>query len=88
MKEWLKEFVYRYQNWEDSVEDRRNISANEQFISDYLRDHPLPLPTDNEIKDEGLRRRTLEHTGFVYTHDVKWFTKGANWMKSKMEGNI
>lgn len=84
MKEWLKQFTTAFIiDWWLTTDDQ----TKEQFISDYLLDHPLPGPSDEEIKVEALKRRTT-NTGYQYLHDVKWFSKGAKWYRKKMEGKV
>lgn len=70
MKEWLKEFAKVCRISGLMVED-------DKFITDYLKDHPLPLPSDEEIAEKAKGEQI----------DVKWgFVTGALWCREKMEG--
>ena len=75
MKEWLKEYNKAYDIWYMS----RMAPTLDQFITDYLRDHPLPLPSDEEIAAKVKGEQM----------DVKWgFITGVMWCREKMEGKV
>lgn len=74
MKEWLKEFAAIAHDRLVLADDTRSI---DQFLTDYLRDHPLPLPSDEEIAAKVKGEQM----------DVKWgFIIGVMWCREKMEG--
>ena len=53
MKEYLKSFVDAYEQWVHDTEQGINTTVYfNQFIENYLRDHPLPLPSDEEIAEK------------------------------------
>lgn len=72
MKQYLKDFIVEYQKWKD----RKMSSVTpylDEFIADYLKDHPLPLPTEKDIKKEAF-------ANFHYKHDAGLFVRGAKWV--------
>lgn len=56
MKEWLNQFLYQYENWRNDLEIGVKVTPHvHQFITDYLRDHPLPFPSDDEAGEAAIR---------------------------------
>ena len=75
MKEWLMNFMIAYDDWQLDIDDDRN---KEQFTSDYLRDHPLPGPSDEEIGQEAIK--------IINSYTRTGFTMGAKWYREQMKG--
>lgn len=71
MKEWLKEFVFALTG-----------EHLDYTIDQYLRNHPLPLPTDEEIDIQASL-----HFDDDSIHKHLW-TGGAKWCRKKMEGKL
>lgn len=84
MKEWLKEFGRAYEIWSnnDLPDDKIDVRSEDQFIQDYRKDHPLSLPSDEEIEvmaDNLADGCDSPHENFI---------TGAKWMRSKLEGKV
>ena len=75
MKEWLKEYNKAYDVWYMT----RGVSTLDQFITDYLRDNPLPLPMDEEAGEAAVNE-TYGLSPF------ESFMAGVELCREKMEG--
>jgi hypothetical protein len=80
MKQYLKDFIVEYQKWKN-----RKISSVtpylDEFIAEYLKDHPLPLPTNEEIGKEAI-------TNLQYMHDCRLFVRGAKWVRDQIKESL
>jgi hypothetical protein len=43
MNQYLKDFLLSYKEW-----NMQSCANEDQFIAEYLKDHALPLPTEEE----------------------------------------
>ena len=78
MKEWLKNFMIAYDDWQIDIDDYRD---KDQFITDYLRDHPLPLPTDEEAGEAAISLTDG-------LSPFESFMAGVELCREKMEGKV
>lgn len=78
MEEFLKRFMVACNDYRIDTLDWRN---EDQFITDYLRDHPLPLPTDEEAGEAAVNE-TYGLSPF------ESFMAGVELCREKMEGKV
>ena len=83
MKEWLNQFIYHYENWRSDVEIgvKGLPETMEQFITDYLRYHPLPLTTDEEAGEAAINLTDG-------LSPFESFMAGVELCREKMEGKV
>ena len=78
MKEWLKQFTTAFIiDWWLTTDDL----TKEQFITDYLRDNPLPLPTDEEAGEAAINLTDG-------LSPFESFMAGVELCREKMEGKV
>lgn len=84
MKEWLKKFGRSYKIWSnnDLPDDKIDVRSEDQFIFDYLKNHPLPLPSDEKIEI------MADNLAYGYDSPYENFITGAKWMRCKLEGKV
>jgi hypothetical protein len=76
MKQYFKDFISTYKEW-----NMQSCANEDQFIAEYLKDHPLPLPTDEEIEEAANKAasRSFESGLFCY------YIAGAKWMRNQIQ---
>jgi len=74
MKQYLKDFLTTYM---------RSSADQDQFITNYLKDHPIPLPTEEEICLASLDE--LEEDSIEAFIRIKYWMRGVMWLSKKIQ---
>lgn len=81
MNQYLKDFLLSYKEW-----NMQSCANEDQFIAEYLKDHPLPLPTEEEICLASLDE--LEEDSIEAFIRIKYWMRGVMWLSKKIQESL